>query len=284
MAKNFKRVRSFLAENRNFKPAQAQWEQYIEKIGQEAVDEVKKDVDVVLKVLPQIDIKRVSEAVDEHFQPLFDRMKDKLIEDLPELKQICAALEKESPLMKTDEYGLPLVFFNSPEFLDEYFPEVRDQIIEEIEIGWWDPHYRDERKKLKVTPESLLSYNQEWRKRELDKLDEGFKHELTVAASITEDARAFQQMYLDVTSMAKKNNELESEVSQLKYQIEAQQEEQSKKEATGQATSKKSEISPEVKKILDKYSTVSQVKKEFPGVKKNTNIPAATSSRDDEAH
>lgn len=282
MAKNFKRVRSFLAENRNFKPVQVKWDQYVDKLGQEAVEEVKKDVDTVLKVLPQIDIKRISDVVDEQFQPLFDRMKDKLIDDLPELKQICATLEKETPLMKTDEYGLPLVFFNSPEFLDEFFPEVRDQIIEEIEIGWWDPHYRDERKKLKVTPESLLSYNQEWRKRELDKLDEGFKHELTVAASITEEARAFQQMYLDVTSMAKKNYELEAEVSQLKYQIEAQQEEQSKKEATGQVTSKKSEIAPEVMKILDKYSTVKQVKKEFPGVKKKQHIPAA--SAEEEAH
>jgi hypothetical protein len=260
MAKNFKRIRTFLAENRSFKPTQVQWNNYVDALGREAVDEVKRDAETVMKILPQVDVKKIAETVDDHFQPLFDRMKDRLIDDLPELREICVALERETPLMKTDEFGLPLVFLNSPEFLDEFFPEVRDQIIEEIEIGWWDPHYRDERKKLKVTPETLLTFNAEWRKRELDKLDEQYKHELTVAASITPEARAFQQMYLDVIALAKKNYELEAEVSQLKYQIEAQQEEASKKEAaTG--TSAKKEIDPAVIKILEKYSTVKQIVK-----------------------
>jgi len=201
-------------------------------------------------------------------------MKDKLIDDLPTLKEITSTLEKETPLMKVDEHGMPLVMMNSPEFLDEYFPDIRDRIIEEIEISWFDTFYRDDRKKLKLTPDILLTYNSEWKKRETEKLDEQFKHELTVASSVTAEAKAFQQMYLDVTSIAKRNAELEAEVSQLRAQIEAQLEEATKKDdgkddSAVKATKQKKDLPPEIDKILMKHAQSNKTAvKEFPGVKR----------------
>lgn len=268
ISKNFKRMRSFLAENSNIKPIDINWKEWEQKLDKESVAQVKKDLETISELFPRVDASKVVVLLDEYFEPIFNRMKDVLIEGLPELQSACATLEKESPLLRVDENGLPIVLMDSPEFLDEYYPEIRDQIIEEIELSYFEYEYLDERKAIKTNPEALLTFNSDWERREIEKSDEQFNSELVVEASITEEAKAFQQMFLEVTSIAKKNVELESEVSQLKAQLEAQLAEAAE-EDKGSKTVTKKELSPEVEKILRKHleSTGTAVK-DFPGIKK----------------
>lgn len=288
LAKNYKKLRSFVAENKSIQNFQVDWKEWEQKLDKEAVAEVKKDADTVSQLYPRADTKKIVATVNEYFNPLLERMKDKLFDDLPTLKEVSETLEKETPLMKVDEHGMPVVMMSSPEFLDEYFPEIRDRIIEEIEISWFDTYYRDDRKKLKLTPDILLTYNNDWKKRETEKLDEQFKHELTVASSVTAEAKAFQQMYLDVTTIAKRNAELEAEVSQLRAQIEAQQEEATKKDGDGKddvkATKQKKDLPPEIDKILMKHAQSNKTAvKEFPGVKRKEQ-PAQSQESSEAAH
>lgn len=77
-------------------------------------------------------------------------MKDAIAEVLPTIKETKEKVLKRLQLLEKDEYGLEKYDWDL-EVLDLFFPEVRDELIKQIEEGDWSPSFRDEIKKLPIS-------------------------------------------------------------------------------------------------------------------------------------
>lgn len=159
-----------------------------------------------------------------------DFVKDDLIDHLPLVKQYAEELTTDSNLLKTDEYGMPIYNFDSPAFLDEYYPKERDEMILEIEDDDWDPHYTAIKKKLRISPDELVEYSKDWVVNESLKQEDMASIRIEGGAGLSPQKREEEQIFKDVMEIGKKNKVLESEVSTLRLQKEFEAEENKSKE------------------------------------------------------
>jgi len=70
LAKNYKKLRSFVAENKSIQNFQVDWKEWEAKLDKEAVGEVKKDADTVSQLYPRADTKKIVATINEYFAPL----------------------------------------------------------------------------------------------------------------------------------------------------------------------------------------------------------------------
>lgn len=267
--RSWKKLRNRIAEMNKRKAKEVDWKAFSAKFDADVVADVKADYEAAKALYRPLNFDAITKEIDASFAPLSDKIKDRLFDGLETVKEATQTLELETPLTKLDANGVPVCDFDK-DFLDQFAPEIRDEVIEEIETDNWDAEYLDERRQVKLNLDTLLSYNASWRQKEFERQDQAFQDELSVAASVTEDAKIFQKMYLDVVSLARKNVELENEVQSLKYAIMEQESEKAKTEVQSEANKEEEEM---VNRYLMKYMNFGNIKKEFPGVKSKS-IPA----------
>jgi len=212
------------------------WADWEKRVGAKTAREAKQHfAEIFDRTKPDFDLTRIEHAFDRQLQPMLDWVKDELVERLPLVKQYTDALVRESPLLKTDEFGMPLVNFDSPHFLDEYYPQERDEIIQEIEDDAWDTQYAAAKKKIRMTPDDLTEYNREWIVVESAKKEEIGSIKVEGGAGLSPQKREEEQIFKDVLEMGRKAKVLEAEVSTLRLQKEFEADEnRAKKEATGE--------------------------------------------------
>jgi len=111
------------------------WDELEELYGEEEITSQRIQFNEFLnKSLPEVDMTRVREHVHSIFNPLVDKMKDQLIDYFPQVEEGFKRAKFILPLLKLDKYGLPAYnFFTDFAIIDDYFPALRDKVIEEVE-------------------------------------------------------------------------------------------------------------------------------------------------------
>ena len=142
-------------------------------------------------------------------------------------------LVRETPLLKVDEYGNPVVNFDSPAFLDEFHAKERDEMILEIDDDIWDTQYAAEKKKLRLGPDELSEINKDWIVAETLKLEDAASIQVEGGAGLSAQKREEEIIFKEVMEYGRKNKLLEAEVSTLKLQKEFDSDEGAKKTEEG---------------------------------------------------
>lgn len=203
------------------------WKDWEKRIGAKTAQEIRAHFEQTFaNTKPTLDLNAIEACFDRHLQPMLDAVKDDLVDKLPLVKAHTASLVKESQLLRVDEYGMPVINFDSPHFLDEYYPQQRDEIIQEIEDDAWDTNYAAERKKLRMAPDDLTEYNREWVSAESAKLEEADAIKIEGGAGLTPQKREEEMIFKDVMEMHRRAKVLEAEVSSLRLQREFEADEQ----------------------------------------------------------
>lgn len=203
------------------------WKDWEKRIGTKTVNEIRKQFNHTFDTTkPSLDLKHIEENFDRILQPILDSVKDELIDNLPMVKAHTVSLVKESKLLEVDEYGMPVINFDSPHFLDEYYPEQRDEMIQEIEDDTWDTEYAADRKKIRMSPDDATEFNKEWVSAESAKLEEIDAIKIEGGAGLTPQKREEEMIFKEVMEMHRRAKVLETEVSSLKLQKEFEADEQ----------------------------------------------------------
>lgn len=207
------------------------WKDWEKRIGVKTASEIKAHFDQTFEVSqPTLELNAIETCFDKNLQPILDAVKDELVDKLPLVKAHTQSLVKESQLLRVDEFGMPIINFDSPYFLDEYYPQQRDEIIQEIEDDVWDTNYTAERKKLRMGPDDLTEYNREWITAESAKQEESDAIKIEGGAGLTPQKREEELVFKEVMEMHRRAKVLEAEVSSLRLQREFEADEQKAKE------------------------------------------------------
>jgi len=208
------------------------WQDWQKRVGTKTAGELKQQLqDVFERTKPDLDLKRVEQTFDKNLQPTLDFVKDELFERLPLIVEFTNDVVRDSPLLKTDEFGNPLVNFDSPAFMDEYYPKERDEMILEIEDDIWDIQYLAEKKKLRMGPDELSEINQEWIIAESLKLEDAAAIQIEGGSGLSPQKREEEMIFKEVMEYGRKNKILEAEVSTLRLQREFEADDSAAKKA-----------------------------------------------------
>lgn len=201
--------------------ASIDWKHWEHELGPDTVKQVRQDLDEAVEQLkPEIDIERFDEGLQKHLQPYVDQVKDLLLDEFEEVKTLTDDLVRESQFLKTDEFGEPLLQFDSPYFLDKFAPEERDQIILEIENEEWEVEYQKEIKATRISPDELIEYNRQWLIDSSAEVEEEAMKNLVGEGAMSDRQQREQLLFSEVNSAAKRTKQLETEVNQLKTKLE----------------------------------------------------------------
>lgn len=224
-------------------------EQLTKYLSEETLQEINALFEVAKTAVPKIDVDAVVSNLEQKFDSVLEQYKDLLIENFEDVKKNNRELEFLSIFLDTDADGLPKVDMHSFEFMEKYFPEEVEAVIEEIELGNWDTEYRDDTRVLKTGPEALFTKNKDWISKEYNKVDDDLQNELAISASITEEQKKFQILYQDVMAIARYNKELETEIGQLKFLLGGEDHEAAEKKKRAEEAAEE-EDSAQIDKVL----------------------------------
>jgi hypothetical protein len=217
----FKKFKLVEEELSNLDEINIDWKQWEADLGADVVKQVREDLhDAIEQMRPDLNVDKFDEAVSNLMQPYIDQTKDLLIDDLEEVKTITDDLVRESQFLKEDEYGEPIIQFDSPYFLDKFAPEERDEMILEIENGEWDTDYQKEIKAARFSPDELIEYNKQWLIEQSSEIEEDAIKNLVGEGAMSERQQREQLLFSEVNSAAKRTKQLETEVNQLKTKLE----------------------------------------------------------------
>lgn len=122
-------------------PQVIDWDFWEEQLGTEAVEVHKKALDQAIRNIPIFPVEAVFDLKKTHFDPLYDRIKDDVIDELPFLEKLVEDDVRMGQLHEhLDKYG----DISINELLDKYMPHVRNEIDLEIENENWDFDYQEE--------------------------------------------------------------------------------------------------------------------------------------------
>jgi hypothetical protein len=210
------------------------WEDWKHRIGHEAASEAKTHLEQAFQqTKPEVDFKAVQQVYQRNLTPVLEFVKDELIDQLPLLSDFTNDLVRDSQLLRTDEYGNPLVNFDSPAFMDEYYPKERDEMILEIEDDIWDTNYVADKKKLRMSPDELSEYNKDWVLTESLKLEDAGAIQVEGGGGVSAQRREEELIFKDVMEYGRRNKILEAEVSTLRLQKEFESDESAKSPGEG---------------------------------------------------
>ncbi|KAF0982250.1 hypothetical protein FDP41_011089 [Naegleria fowleri] len=227
--REFKEMKQFkleLAEEAHMQQVTIDWADWEKRLGPGTVQKIKRDMDKVIeKTRPRIEIKTIQDKLDELMKPVLGQMKDDMVDALPLIKQVTDELVRETPLLKKDENGLYQQYL-APWFIDKYYPEERDQLIQEIEEDEYDVEYINELKATRLNPDEILLRNKDWIIKESSKIEEEeYRSMSSKSATMSAKKREEQNLYHGVIDGARRVKELESEVASLRASSESQAEE-----------------------------------------------------------
>ncbi|KAG2378745.1 hypothetical protein C9374_007893 [Naegleria lovaniensis] len=241
--REFKEMKQFkleLAEEAERQQVTIDWADWEKRLGPGTTQKIRRDLEKVMeKTRPRIEIKAIQDKLEELMRPVFGQLKDDMVEALPSIRQVTDDLVRETPLLKKDENGLYQQFM-APWFIDKYYPEERDQLIQEIEEDDYDVEYINELKATRLNPDEILLRNKDWIIKETSKIEEEeYRSMSSKSATMSAKKREEQNLYHGVVDGARRVKELESEVASLRASSESQAEE-AKKEG-GEKKEKKEE-------------------------------------------
>jgi len=176
--------------------------------------------DAFEKTKVTVDGEKFAQSVKDYMQPYVDEVKDTILDALPDMKKLTSDIHRDSEMLQTDENGEPVLQFESPYFMDKYYPELRDQIILEIEHDDWDDEYVSETKANRVSTDEALDFNKQWGIDSLTELEEDGMKLVVGEGAVNEKAQREQVLFAEVSTAAKKTKVLETEVNQLKSKLE----------------------------------------------------------------
>lgn len=207
------------------------WADWEKRVGHKTASQVRTHLeDVLTRTKPELDVKKIEEAFDRCLQPSLDMLKDELFDKLGQITTYTNELVRETPLLKTDEFGMPIVNFDSPSLMDEFYPQERDEMIQEIDEDIWETNYTVEKKKLRLGPDELQEYNKDWVTAESLKLEEAAAIQIEGGAGLSAQKKEEEMIFKEVLEYGRKNKLLEAEVSSLKLQKELEADDSTKKE------------------------------------------------------
>ena len=236
--KDMKQFKLELEEETHKKQKSIDWEDWEKRLGASTVQKIKRDFDkVVEKTRPRIDRKIVEDKLDELMTPVLGQLKDDLVEALPTIKQLTDELVRETPLLKKEDNGLYQQYM-AQWFIDRYFPQERDELIQEIEEDDWDIEYTAQIKATRLNPDEIILRNRDWIIKESSKIEEEeYRSISSKAATLSAKKREEQELYHGVIDVSRRVKELESEVASLRTSAESAAE--SEKKEGGEKKEKK---------------------------------------------
>jgi len=198
------------------------WRAIQGEFGEEEAFKVRQMFKRQQQAIPIWDHDVVNAKLQEYWKPRQDLAKDCLIELMPEIKELMADLKQNYKLLKTDKYG-DHYNWRSFEHIDEYLPVERDRIIQEIEEGYFDVKYKLEMRELEMnTVEDTMTFTRKKELAMIEAIEGEVKNEADRVATV-EDPRkaALNALMKEVQEQHTKNKALESEIVNLKTQVEA---------------------------------------------------------------
>jgi len=183
-----------------------------------------------LKNRPEVDTKVVEKHVKSLFQPIFDEIKDEFYESIPTVVDCTKKIEKLSNYLKSKENGLPNFDVWDPSFIDEYFPEVRDQVLDEIENDDTETQYKEEFKKIGIqtVEEAGASLTAEMVKQHATKEHHKILNSLKDVVALTPKQVERYSILKEVQEKANRIKQIESETNQLKLNSDVSTEKEEK--------------------------------------------------------
>ncbi|KAL9646128.1 hypothetical protein ABK040_008006 [Willaertia magna] len=223
--KDMKQFKLELEEEEAKKQVTIDWADWERRLGSNTVQKIRRDLEKVIeKTEPRLDFAVIEDKLNELLKPVLDQLKDDLVEALPTITQLTDDLVRETPLLKKDEYGL-FQNYAAPWFVDKYFPQERDELIQEIEDDDWDVMYTQQLKATRLNPDEIILRNRDWSIRESSRIEEEEYRSLSSStATLSAKKKEEQNLYHAVIDGSRRVKELETEVTQLKMSSESEQE------------------------------------------------------------
>eukprot|EP01080_Neovahlkampfia_damariscottae_P003403 gene3403-5948_t len=199
------------------------WEEAEKNLGEEKAFELREKFHHSLKNnQPTYAKNDVLKILQSFLKPEMDKLGDELSKFTGQVDKIGKVYRNTSELILFDHYSLPYQL-NSYEYIDKYLPEVRDEILVEIEKGDFDYSYKERYKKLK----HVQSVDDLWAKTEEARItSETFTTDKSSGRSggQAEELNEFQQhlevLYKQFQEQIQANKKMEMEISALKSKIE----------------------------------------------------------------
>ncbi|KAL0477455.1 hypothetical protein AKO1_005696 [Acrasis kona] len=191
---------------------------YAERIGQSDIDRVIADAERDSHlVMPKLDFEAITNHALKHITPGYDRVKDFLVESIPDMQLIVSDLNSTGKLI--DPEGE--IDIDAPGFLDHFAPQVRDRVLTEIDHDDYDYEYTQFAKTNRVTPETMSQFNRQFF---IDKqtLNDRDLISMMAGSGSGESPRQAElaNLFTEVNDSTILQKKLEEEVQQLKNKIE----------------------------------------------------------------
>lgn len=136
MFENFERIKKM-----NATPQAIDWAYWEEQLGTDAVEVHKKALNTMIRNIPIFPVELFLDLKKSHIDPLFNQMKDSIIDELPFLEKL---VEEDVRMGEFHEQIDRDGDISIEEYLDKYVPQARNEIDLEIENENWDFEYQDE--------------------------------------------------------------------------------------------------------------------------------------------
>jgi len=208
------------------KPVRVDWYGLEKKHGEGSVMKMRDLYMKFLRQLKPLDVEAIVKKSKETYKPVFERVKDDIIDKFNKFDEFKGQFVKRSFLLQKDKYGLPLIDVHSFEYMDEYEPELRDEVIDQIERGDLDVYYKAKFKKVKSFDDyfRMLHLSEiENRQSEIYREEEEKYRDLfqSKTSSETENKSAeVDKLLRNLKIQYEKNKQLEGEINALKAEIE----------------------------------------------------------------
>jgi len=195
------------------------YDYYIKQLGKDTVEQVERETTEGIQKLIgnyDIDVEAIKTHITSLVQPSMDRMKDFLIESVPDVN-----------LLNNDLLGLQNMAdpeadldVDAPGFLDKFAPEVRDRIFTEIDNEDYDFEFVKQSKQNRVTPETMSQFNQQYFIDKQIVFDRDLRDAIGGGSGGNARQNELINLFAEVSDTNDLNKKLEQEVQQLRNRIE----------------------------------------------------------------
>jgi len=198
------------------------WQVKEREIGEERALYLREKFRGILKAsLKSANIERGEKYFPKITEPLLNQARDNIVDYFPVFKNLSLELKSVEKQLETDEDGVPVWDYNSAEFIDTFYPEVRDRILVELDNFFLDIEYKDQFKQLSHSnmDEIYALIGEDYQQALMDETSNEFFRSYE-DISLSKRQTLVTRSKIELDEKIEENNQLRQAISKLKSQLD----------------------------------------------------------------